>query len=51
MVAGMLKSALEKLETIAHACGFSDTSYFTRLFSKRMGMPPGRYRAESVRDL
>jgi AraC family transcriptional regulator len=33
------------LVQIAHDLGFSDQSHFTRLFTRRLGMPPGTYRA------
>lgn len=34
------------LAEIAGRCGFSDQSHFTRTFSRRFGMSPGRWRAE-----
>ena len=33
------------LVRIAQDCGFSDQSYFTRVFRKRTGQPPGDYRS------
>lgn len=32
------------LSDIALRCGFSDQSHLTRIFSRRFGMPPGRWR-------
>lgn len=37
------KTNLRLLE-IADLCGFEDQSYFTKVFSKRVGMPPREYR-------
>jgi len=33
---------------VAYACGYDDPDYFTRVFSRRIGIPPGRYRSEGV---
>jgi len=32
------------IDAIAEACGFPDRFYFSRVFTKRMGVPPARYR-------
>ena len=32
------------IENIAALCGFNTPAHFSRLFRKRMGCPPGRYR-------
>ena len=32
------------IETIAEECGFPDRFYFSRVFARRMGVPPGNYR-------
>lgn len=32
------------IKQIAHGLGFSDPAYFTRLFTKAVGCPPGRFR-------
>ena len=32
------------LADIAQECGFSDQSYFAKVFKKQAGMPPGKYR-------
>ncbi len=37
------------IDQVASACGFSDRSHFSRAFTKRMGLSPARYRAESRR--
>lgn len=36
------------IESIAHACGFANFSYFTRTFSAITGMRPSQYRAKST---
>ena len=33
------------LDGIARACGFPNRHYLTRVFSRRMGLPPAKYRA------
>jgi AraC-like DNA-binding protein len=40
----LLTHTAEPLARIAQDCGFSDQSYFTRVFRKRTGQPPGDYR-------
>jgi len=37
----------ESIEGIADACGFANRHYFTRVFSKLMGVPPGQFRKSS----
>ncbi|HYF48935.1 MAG TPA: helix-turn-helix transcriptional regulator [Planctomycetota bacterium] len=39
-----LRSTEDKLETIAARCGFSNATYFCRVFRKHKGMSPGDYR-------
>jgi AraC-like DNA-binding protein len=34
----------DKIDAIAHAAGFRDRFYFTRVFARRMGLPPAAYR-------
>ncbi|MBA3708457.1 MAG: helix-turn-helix transcriptional regulator [Planctomycetes bacterium] len=34
----------DAIELIAERCGFPDRFYFTRVFTRRMGMPPAAYR-------
>jgi AraC-like DNA-binding protein len=34
----------DSIETIADVCGFPDRFYFTRVFTRRMGVPPAAYR-------
>ncbi|MBA2480748.1 MAG: helix-turn-helix transcriptional regulator [Planctomycetes bacterium] len=34
----------ESIEDIAERCGFPDRFYFTRVFTRRMGVPPAAYR-------
>ena len=33
---------------IGYALGFDDPAYFSRFFSKRTGLPPGRLRPERL---
>lgn len=40
----MLESTAYNLTEIAGMCGFADLSYFSRLFRKHCGEPPGSYR-------
>jgi len=35
----------EAIDDIATACGFPDRFYFTRMFGRKMGLPPAAYRA------
>jgi len=44
------KTNLRLLE-IADLCGFEDQSYFTKVFSKRVGMSPREYRNATCRSL
>jgi AraC-like DNA-binding protein len=34
----------ESIDDIAETCGFANRHYFTRVFSRRMGVPPATYR-------
>jgi AraC-like DNA-binding protein len=40
----LLVETKRPLAAIAEECGFGDEFYFSRRFSKELGMPPGRYR-------
>ena len=40
----MLEATDQKLESIAQECGLGGAFYFSRVFSKAMGMPPSAYR-------
>ena len=42
----LLETTLD-LEDIAQRCGFSNAGYFSRVFRKHWGMPPGRWREEN----
>ena len=40
----MLKSGAKTITEIAFACGYSDVTYFNRVFKKTYGISPGEYR-------
>ena len=40
----MLKESEMSITDIAYECGFDDANYFSRLFKKKMGVTPSRYR-------
>lgn len=40
----LLQNPQRTIQQVAHACGFTDVNYFTRLFRQRYGMPPGAWR-------
>ncbi len=42
----LLVSTEYSIDRIAEATGFANRYYFTRVFTQRMGLPPGRYRSE-----
>ena len=42
----LLVSTDYSIDRIAEATGFANRYYFTRVFTQRMGLPPGRYRSE-----
>ncbi len=35
-----------RIHEVATACGYEDVNYFVRLFSRRCGLPPGKWRAQ-----
>lgn len=43
----LLRDSSQSVSEIAHACGFSDHSAFTRAFRSATGMTPSAFRAES----
>lgn len=43
----MLRETNRSIEAIASAVGFSDASFFTRLFSRLVGKTPGSYRKQA----
>jgi AraC-like DNA-binding protein/mannose-6-phosphate isomerase-like protein (cupin superfamily) len=45
----LLGSPYLRVHEIAEACGYADENYFTRLFRKTFGMPPGIWRKRRVR--
>ncbi len=42
----LLVSTDHSIDRIAELSGFANRYYFTRVFTQRMGLPPGRYRSE-----
>ena len=44
--AQLLVSTDYGIDQIAESSGFANRYYFTRVFTQRMGLPPGRYRSE-----
>lgn len=44
---GLLKSSSFSITQISHECGFSDSNYFTRQFTKIYSMSPKAYRKKS----
>ena len=42
----LLVSTDFSIDRIAESSGFANRYYFTRVFTQRMGLPPGRYRSE-----
>lgn len=44
--AELLVSTHHSVDRIAELCGFTNRFYFTRVFGKRMGCPPARYRSD-----
>lgn len=45
--ASLLLSGEARIGEIAEQCGFTDVSYFIKIFREQMGMSPGRYRKEN----
>lgn len=44
----LLRETAWSIPDIAAVCGFSDQSYFTKLFRRRFGSPPAAYRKGSI---
>ena len=51
MAAQQLRTSKEALSNIAFSCGFSQQSYFSRMFVKEFGMTPLAYRKQSYSNL
>lgn len=45
LAAREIRGGNDKLETIAHRCGFAGANYLCRAFRQRYGITPGQYRA------
>lgn len=46
-----LQRSKMSLSEIACAVGFDDQSYFTRIFKRQVGVPPGKYRANNANSI
>ncbi len=44
--ANLLKNTTLSIAEVAHSVGYVDALYFSKVFAKRYGMPPSRYRRE-----
>ena len=42
----ILSSTSRSIKEVGMACGFSDAEYFSRVFKKRYGKAPGKWRSE-----
>ncbi|NMB11288.1 MAG: helix-turn-helix transcriptional regulator [Firmicutes bacterium] len=42
----LLANGSQKVRDVASAVGYRDEGYFSRVFSKRVGLPPGRFRSQ-----
>jgi len=47
--ARMLLSSDDSIDEVAERCGFANRYYFSRVFAKRMGTPPAKYRSDFPR--
>lgn len=48
VAAARLRETDDSLAAVAHACGFSQQSYFNRMFLRAYGVTPGAYRREAA---
>ena len=46
----LLSDDKKSINDVAYECGFSDQSYFSKVFSKKFGAPPSEYRSSVNRD-
>ena len=44
----LLDNPYLRIHEVAAACGYEDVNYFVRLFRRRFGQPPGRWRASRL---
>lgn len=42
----LLRETDRTVESVANAVGYDDAHYFSRIFTREMGIPPGRYREQ-----
>lgn len=50
LASSLLRQTSLSLEAIAERCGYCDRSYFSAVFSRKIGMPPARYRTGANRS-
>lgn len=46
----LLSNPFLRIQEVASACGFEDVNYFARVFRRRLGVPPGRWRSIHGRE-
>jgi AraC-like DNA-binding protein len=44
----LLLDSTRTIRSVAESLGFEDELYFSRLFKRRVGMPPGAYRKSAA---
>lgn len=44
----LLDNPYLRIQEVATACGYEDLNYFVRLFKRRFGLPPGRWRKSRI---
>jgi AraC-like DNA-binding protein len=42
----LLRAPYARVGEVADDCGYTDLNYFARVFKRRMGLPPARWRRE-----
>lgn len=47
----LLATTRQSVNEIARACGFGDALYFSRLFQRKVGMPPTQFRSDEWRNV
>jgi len=47
----LLRSSDDPVTEVAEKCGFDNLSYFNRIFKRKYGQSPGRWRQSALKDL